>query len=90
MSHTKYDMGAIKTIEKEITFYLGHLSKQQKEVVLSVVKSFAGEEAWWDEKVYIKEMDNRIAEMEKGNVKVFSLEQLEKGARKAYKNRKPQ
>ena len=42
-------MGAVKALDKEINHYLEHLSNQQKEVVLSVVKTFAREEDdWWD------------------------------------------
>jgi hypothetical protein len=59
-------MATAKPLDKEITQYLGHLSMQQNEVVLSVVKTFAGgENAWWDDKKYIAEMDRRFAEMEK-------------------------
>lgn len=42
-------MGAAQVLDKEINYYLGHLSTHQKEVVLSVIKTFANEEdAWWD------------------------------------------
>ena len=34
-------MAAAKPLDKEITHYPGHLSVQQKEVVLSVVKTLA-------------------------------------------------
>jgi hypothetical protein len=85
----KINMGAAKPLEKEINHYLGHLSIQQKEVVLSVVKTFAGEEeARWDDKKYTAEMNRRFAEMESGKVKGYTIEQMEAGARQAYKNRK--
>jgi predicted transcriptional regulator len=42
-------MDAQKSLDKEINNYLGHLNVHQKEVVLSVVKTFAGEEDdWWE------------------------------------------
>lgn len=42
-------MGAAKALDKEINHYLEHLNTHQKEVVLSVVKTFAHEESeWWD------------------------------------------
>ena len=42
-------MGAAQVLDKEINYYLGHLNTHQKEVVLSVIKTFANEEdAWWD------------------------------------------
>jgi hypothetical protein len=62
---------------------------QQKQVVLSVVKTFAGgENAWWYDKKYMAEMDRRFAEMENGKIKGYTLEEMEKGAKQAYKNKK--
>ena len=82
-------MGAVRPLDKEITHYLGHLSTEQKKVVLSVVKSFAREEeAWLDDKAYIAEMDRRFKELETGKVKGLSLEELTTRTRQAYKNRK--
>jgi len=42
-------MEIAKVLNKEINHYLAHLNTHQKEVVLSVVKTFAQEENdWWD------------------------------------------
>ena len=81
-------MGAVKLLDKEITQYLRQLSIPQKEAVLSVIKTFAREEAWWNDKAYIAEMDKRFAELESGKVKGITLDELEAGARLSYKNRK--
>lgn len=82
-------MGAVKQLDKEINSYLNHLSVQQKEVVLSVVKTFAGEEeAWWNDKVYMAEMERRFEELESEKVKGLTLDELEKGVRQAYKTSK--
>lgn len=82
-------MGAVKPLDKEITHYLGHLSTEQKKVVLSVVKSFAREEeAWADDKAYIADMDNRFKELESGKVAGLQLEDLATKARLAFKSRK--
>lgn len=82
-------MGAVQPLDKEITHYLGHLSTEQKKVVLSVVKSFAREEeAWADDKAYIAEMDKRFIELKTGAVKGLTLEELATKTRQAYKNRK--
>ena len=81
-------MGVARAIDKEITNYLEHLSSKQKEVVLSVVKSFAAEEPWWNDKAYVAEMDKRLAELESGKVKGLTLDQMETGARRGYKSRK--
>jgi putative addiction module component (TIGR02574 family) len=82
-------MGAAKPLDQEITHYLGHLSTEQKKVVLSVVKSFAREEeAWADDKAYIAEMDKRFNELEAGKVKGLTIDELAGRVRQAYKNRK--
>ena len=42
-------MGAALNLDKEISHYLGHLDTQKKELVVSIVKTFAYEENdWWD------------------------------------------
>ena len=42
-------METAKVLNKEINHYLAHLNTHQKEVVLSVVKTFAQEENdWWN------------------------------------------
>lgn len=83
------NMGAAKPLDKEMTHLWGHLSIEQKKVVLSVVKSFAREEeAWIDDKAYIAEMNRRFTELETGKVKGLSLGDLASSARKAYKNKK--
>ena len=82
-------MGAVKPLDKEITHYLGYLNTDQKKAVLGVVKNFALEEyAWWEDKDFIKELDRRTTELQSGKVKGLTLDELEEGARQAYKNRK--
>lgn len=79
-------MGVTEVLDKEIIHYLPHLSTQQKEVVLSVVKTFAGEETWWNEKTFIAEMNRRFTELENGKIKGYTLEEMEARAREKYKN----
>jgi len=79
-------MGTTKTIDKKINSYLSHLSIKQKEAVLTVVKTFAEEEQpAWAEKDLIAVLDRRTAEYEAGNAKVFSLDQMERNARRYHK-----
>lgn len=79
-------MRVARPLDKEITHYLGHLSTEQKKVVLSVVKSFAREEeAWIDDKAYIAEMDKRYKDLESGRVKGLQLDDLAAKARLAFK-----
>jgi hypothetical protein len=82
-------MGAVKMVDQEIAQYLTHLSPKQKQAVLGVVKTFAAEKQdWWaDDKQYVTEMNRRFAEMESGEVKGYTLDELEAGARKAHKDK---
>lgn len=64
-------MGAIKLIDQEINQYLPHLSAKQKQVVLSVVKTFAAEQKdWWDEISEEQQhaIDQSLAEMKAGKM----------------------
>jgi len=82
------NMGAVKPLVKEITHYLGQLNTEQQKAVLGVVKTFAQEDPWWNDKIYMAEMDRRFAEMESGKMKGITLDDLETGARHTYKSRK--
>lgn len=81
-------MEATTPLVKKITNYLGRLNADQQKAVLGVVKTFAQEGAWWDDKEYIAEMDKRFSEMENGKVKSITLDELETGARQAYRSKK--
>jgi hypothetical protein len=81
-------MQSVKPLVNEITHYLNKLNVAQQKAVLGVVKTFAEEDNRWTDKEYIAEMDKRFAELETGKVKALSLEELEAGARKAYKKSK--
>ncbi len=83
-------MGTVKSIDREITHYLPRLSNRQKETVLTVVKTFAEEEkeGLWKDKNFIAEMDRRFEEMKNGNVKTFSLEEVETEAAQSYRRSK--
>jgi predicted transcriptional regulator len=64
-------MTAAKKIDQEITSYLSHLNVQQKQAVLSVVKTFAAEQQdWWDEisEEQQQAIDKSLAEMKEGKL----------------------
>ncbi len=82
------NMGAAKALVTEITQYLGQLDEQQQKAVLGVVKAFAKEKTWWDNKTYIKAMDKRFVDLESGKVKGISLDELEASASQSYITRK--
>lgn len=83
-------MAIPKPVDQQINYYLGHLSPHQKDVVLSVVKTFAGEEEYdrWQDKDFVAEMDRRSKELESGKVKGLTWQEVEEKVRSVYKNRK--
>jgi len=81
-------MSAAKPLLKEMSQYWAQLNEQRQKVLLGVVKTIVDEGNWWGNKEYIAEMDKRIEGMKTGKVKETTLDQLEEGARKAYKARK--
>jgi hypothetical protein len=83
-------MDAAKEIDMQIINYFGQLNEKQKKAVLTLVKSFADEKAapdYWEGESFIAELDKRTAEYESGKAKVFTLSELEAGAREAYKGK---
>ncbi len=80
-------MASAKPLDKEINHYLTQLNTEQKKAVLTVIKTFAQEEDWWNDKTYMSEMNRRFHEMETGKVKTLSLDDLEISARKAFKKK---
>jgi putative addiction module component (TIGR02574 family) len=72
---------------KQINNYLTQLNDKQISAVLTVVKTFAEEQAddMWQDEAFIAELDRRTAEYESGKAKVLTLDQLESRVRKAYK-----
>ncbi len=84
-------MGAITPLDKEIHHYLALLTDRQKEAVLTVVKTFAEEgeiDDHWQDESFVAELDRRTAEYESGKAKVYTLDELEAGARESYKAKK--
>lgn len=74
------------TLDKQINTYLGQLNLKQKKAVLTVVKTFAAEhESDLDNPVFMREMENRIEELEIGKVKGSKWEDVKLRARKTLK-----
>jgi predicted transcriptional regulator len=64
-------MSAATALDKEITHYLSHLNVKQKRTVLTVVKTFAGEQKdWWDEvsEEQQQAIDKALEEMKAGKL----------------------
>ena len=83
-------MSTAKKLEEEIVSYLTRLNENQKKAVLTVVKTFAEEEEYdhWSDPAFVQEMESRYNDLKSGKDKGLTLEQLEDGARKAYRNKK--
>lgn len=77
----------VRAIDKQINQYLGRLNPTQKQAVLTVVKTIAGEEYYdhWKDKDFVAELDIRTAEFESGKTKGYTMAQVETDAKKAYK-----
>lgn len=82
-------MGAATTIDRQINDYLLQLNLRQKKAVLTVVKTFVEEQDYdyWNDTSFVAELDRRTAEYESGNAKLYTLEELETGARKSFKEK---
>ena len=64
-------MRIARVIDQEIAQYLPRLNDQQKQAVLSVVKTFAAEQKdWWDEvgKEQQEAIDKSLVEMKAGKL----------------------
>ena len=80
------------SVEKQIDSYLARLNTTQKKAVLTVVKTIAlAQEDYadiWDDKGFIKEIDERTAAYEKGTAKLYKFEDMKKAAIAGYKAKK--
>jgi len=79
----------MSAVEKQIGNYLSLLNNQQKKTVLSVVKTIAEAQQdyanLWEDKDFVKEMDNRTADYEKGTVTMLQFDDVKKAAIAGYK-----
>ncbi len=81
-------METTKPLEKEINHYLSRLNTREQQVVLSVIKSIAGEdEEWWNDDEYMAELDKRVAEVEGGIVKGVTMKDVKETIAKKRKSR---
>lgn len=81
-------MSAAMELAEEIVHYLARLNVKQQKAVLAVVKSYAMEESAKNDKSFLAEMEKRLAELESGEIKALTLDELESRARQSFKNRK--
>ena len=73
------------SLDTKIASYVTRLSPKQKKAVLTVVKTFAEETGEddnpWASPAFMEDLDLRIAELESGNVKGRTWDQVKKAAR---------
>lgn len=81
-------MSGANELAEEIVLYLSRLNVKQQKAVLAVVKSYALEPSAKNDKSFLVEMENRLAELESGKVKALTLEELESGVKQSFKNRR--
>ena len=77
----------IKDIRKEIKKSIDHADDKTVKMIYAMLEVEQKEDAWTDAS-FIAEMDRRAKEYESGSAKLFTLEEMENNARKAYKERK--
>ncbi len=80
------------SVEKQIDSYLARLNTTQKKAVLTVVKTIAlAQEDYaniWDDKNFVKEMDERSAAYENGSAKLYKFADMKKATIAGYKAKK--
>lgn len=81
-------MSGANELAEEIVLYLSRLNVKQQKAVLAVVKSYALEPSAKNDKSFLVEMENRLAELESGKVKALTLEELESGVKQSFKTRR--
>lgn len=70
-------MDATRTLDKEINSYLPHLNIHQKEVILSVIKTFADkEDEWWDNVELAAQPSIKRAQKEEREGKLIPNEEI--------------
>ena len=83
---------ANSTVEQQIDGYLALLSPDQKEAVLSVVKTIAMAKQeykdFWEDKSFEEEMESRTASYESGTAKLYKFDEMKKVAVSKYKDRR--
>lgn len=78
---------AVKDIRKEVKKYIDHADDKTVKMIYAMLEVEQREDAWTD-KAFIAEMDRRTKEYESGKAKLFTLEEMENNARKAFKQSK--
>lgn len=80
-------VAVIKDIRKEIKKSIDLADDKTVKMIYAILEVEQKEEAWADA-AFIAEMDRRSKEYEAGTAKIFSLEEMESNARRAYKPRR--
>ena len=78
---------AINSIRKEVKKYIDLADDKTVKMIYAMLEVEHKENAWTDA-AFLEEMDRRTKEYETGTAKLFTLEEMENNARKAYKERK--
>lgn len=81
-----------EVLNKQINSYLVQLNTKQKKAVLTVVKTFAEEQAHdsntWKDEAFVAELDKRVEELERGKAKGFTWEEVKEQAKEFARAKK--
>jgi len=78
---------AKKDLRKEVKKYIDFADDKTVKMIYAMLEVEQREDAWADE-AFISEMDRRTKEYESGTAKLYTLEEMEHNARKAFKQSK--
>ncbi len=80
------------SLDKQINNYLAQLNTKQKKAVLTVAKTFAEEREEdynpWKDEGFVTKLDKRIEELERGEEKGYTWEEVKQRARQSLKAKK--
>ena len=77
----------IKDLRKEVKKHIDFADDKTVKMIYAMLEVEQKEDEWTDA-AFIAEMDRRTKEYESGTAKLFTLEEMENNARKAYKAHK--
>jgi len=78
---------AKKDIRKEVKKYIDSADDKTVKMIYAMLEVEQREDAWSDA-AFISEMNRRTKEYESGTAKLYTLEEMETNARKAFKQGK--
>ncbi len=76
----------LKELRKEVKWGIDHADEKIVRMMHAMLE--VEQDDAWSDKSFVSEMDRRTKEYESGTAKLYTLEEMENNARKAYKQSK--